>query len=274
VTFVTPKTWAAGEVLSADDMNVYVRDNTLAMSIGSRRIITRIFSTAGTATFSKADPLGDGSLDGALIKQYRVIAIGGGGAGGGGLATSANQASVASGGQSGGYAERFVLPSQFDATITITVGAGGAAASGAAGGDGGDSSFGSTTSSPSVVARGGRGGFVSTAKTGFVASNNTWRGLTNGVGAFWFHGQSGQGAVYFGNEVTGLAGGNGGSSLFGTGGSGINAATDASLATGQRYGGGGGGVSQILPSASAATGGAGAAGVVLVEMFANPSSAG
>lgn len=267
MAFITPKTWFVGEILSADDMNVYVRDNTVALNYGGRFVARRIFSAAGTATFTKSDPMGDGSVDGADIKAYRVITVGGGGAGGGAPATGSGQIAVAGGGSSGGYAER-VRPSSFYAsTVTVIVGAGGQGVSGAAGGSGSLSRF----ADSDVQAGGGAGGSSSSADTGLRTTSGAAAGTGSLVGDITVPSSPGFGAVYSSALVgagASLFGGNGASGVLGAAGEGISETVNALRANGGGYGAGGGGISNASGSQSARTGGSGAAGVVIVELFA------
>ncbi|HEY7821614.1 MAG TPA: hypothetical protein VIG24_02210, partial [Acidimicrobiia bacterium] len=95
MTFITPKTWAVGEVLSAVDMNLYVRDNTANLDERvsditdgpfSFRFVGRRFVTEN-ATISFDDLFGDGT-DTSFVRALRFIALGAGGGGAGGGATA------------------------------------------------------------------------------------------------------------------------------------------------------------------------------------------
>lgn len=265
MTFVTPKTWVVGEVLSAADMNTYVRDNTESLANGYRFFGRRIFDTAGTFTFSKSDPMGDGSVDGSIISAYRIICVGGGGAGAGGKTTGAGECSPAGGGCSGAYAERFILASSLASSETVVVGAAGVPAAGDDGGDGGQSTF---SSGPGgVSAPGGRGGVVraavitppSSSQSPFLPSGTPTGDITN-------EGQLGQGALVADSQV--LVGGNGGSSLFGSGGSGQDKVTGSTLSDATGFGAGGGGRSVSNGSSGATSGGNGTNGIVIIELYA------
>lgn len=262
MAFITPKTWAVGEVLSAVDLNVFLRDNTNALNEGFRFINRRIFNTPGTFTFEKSNPVGDGSVDGAIIRAYRIICLGGGGGGGGGgtVATGTPNASPASGGSSGAYAERFALSAAYGATVEVVVGAAGVGGTGANGGDGGLSSFAGTN----TRAGGGRGGV-------FRASTATPCGSTSTFTSTVFNGDiahGGQpGESGFVLEFALANGGNGGSSLFGGGGAGLSRTTAAVLSDATGHGAGGGG-RMVASPAGPTKGGDGSPGLVIVELFA------
>ena len=269
MTFITPKTFAVGEVLSAVDMNVFVRDNTAALNVGFRFLARRIFDTPGTFTFSKADPMGDGSVDGSIIRAYRIICVGGGGGGAGGQATGTNQCNPASGGSSGGYAERFALSSVYPSSVEVKVGAAGAAGTGGNGTSGEGSQF--NVGLPGAVsATGGDGGrvFVNLAAPPAV-SQSSFLPLFGLVGDITDGGEAGQGSLCIVADGSGTStGGNGGGGRFGSGGPGNPASVGASFSDAQGFGGGGGGRSVATANTAAATGGNATGGLVIVELYA------
>ncbi|WP_152495110.1 hypothetical protein [Paraburkholderia kururiensis] len=172
---------------------------------------------------------------------------GGGGAGGGQVATGAGQFSVSAGGAAGGYIRHRMTTGFSGATITI--GAGGAGASGTTGGSGGASSF------AGITANGGAGGTVSAAGSSAVIGPSTG-GTATGGNILNINGAPG----WYGMGGTYSLGGMGANSQLGSGGI-ENANIGGGAASG--YGsGGGGGVNGA--SVAAMTGGAGAAGVVIV----------
>ena len=192
------------------------------------------------------------------LRAIKVRCQGGGGAG----ASTANRSTYgASGGGGGGYAESFITDiAGLDSSITVTRGAGGAAVGSTStdnAGSGGNTSFGSL-----VTANGGEGA----------------NGRGSGAGAF--NGKGGEGGnasgdVVFRGDGGGAAsdvsstGGKGGSSHLGGGGEGI-VRIPAGATAGQPglvYGGGGSG-GQSQGSSSNASGGVGAAGIVIVELYA------
>lgn len=174
-----------------------------------------------------------------------------GGGGGGATAATANRGGGGGGG--GGYCERFITDiAGLADSVAITVGAGGAAGVGGSGGNGGNSSaFGAT-------ATGGGGG----ASAG-TEPNGGPGGSASGTVDVRFSG-SGGGV----GSLTVPAGGAGGSSHLGGGAlAAFRSGTGASNGpSGLEYGGGGGG--GRTSGAVAADGGAGAPGVVILELYA------
>lgn len=190
--------------------------------------------------------------------QSVVVEVqGGGGAGGGARETGAGFVSVGSGGASGGYA-RSRITSGF-AGVTVTVGAGGNPVNGGNGGNGGASSFGSFLS-----ASGGGGGATAGPTGAPWLTGGGWPG--NGTGGNIENSPGAPGGVSL-SLTTGAAnfGAPGGSSRFSGGGSprsGGGAGVDAS-----GFGGGGGGTASGQNWA-ALSGGAGAAGIVIIWEYA------
>jgi hypothetical protein len=270
MAFIPPKTFAVNEILTAVDLNVFLRDNTNALNTGFRLLNRRLFKEAGSFTFSKADPMGDGSVDGSIIRAYRIICVGGGGAGGGGKTTGAGQCSPASGGCSGTYAERFALSSIYPASIPVVVGAAGVASAGNTGGAGGASTFASGTPAGTVSAPGGNGGFVFVNVTAPPSvSQAPFLPTTGFAGDITSAGEVGQGSLVIVRDGSPAAmGGNGGSGIFGSGGSGQDSSTGISVSNAAGFGGGGGGRSVAAASTTAVAGGSGSGGLVVVELYA------
>ncbi len=217
-------------------------------------LIERVRFTA-SGTFEKGDYPG--------AKLCVVMVQAGGGGGGGISATTAGATTAPSaGGEAGAYGESVIDVDLMATTETVTVGAAGTAGATtpANGGTGGTSSFGSL-----VSATGGAGG---THSGGAGTSNFTYAGgastqtITADVA---IPGAPGQPGFRLGITVGQAQGGNGGDSILGRGGSpGLNAAGNA----GRGYGGGGGGAANASASAQAArTGGAGAPGIVIVDVY-------
>lgn len=193
----------------------------------------------------------------------RVRVVGGGGGGGGCQTNAAGNNSVGGGGGAGAYAESNLAVSGLASSVTVTVGAGGTAggtAGSGTGGAGGNSSFGTH-----VTANGGNGGGNGGTSTTwfFVSGGATMSTATGDIQVAGAPGQSGirNGASYVSGQQTG---GNGGDSFLGTGGQGgVNATGSA----GGGYGGGGGG-SSAAQSTAGRSGGVGAAGIVIVDLYA------
>jgi len=271
MAFIPPKTWAVNEILTAVDMNAYVRDNTSALNVGFRYVARRIFSTPGSFTFSKADPMGDGSVDGSIIRAYRIICVGGGGAGGGGKATGAGQCSPASGGCSGSYAERFALSSVYASSVDVVVGAAGVGSPAANGGNGTGSTFAISNTDGRVSAPGGLGGsvFVNVVAPPSVSQTPSFSSSAP-IGDITSAGELGHGSLVIVRSGISPAsmGGNGGSGIFGSGGSGQDSGAGRQNADGRGFGGGGAGRTVALENLPADAGGNGSGGLVVVELYA------
>jgi hypothetical protein len=194
-----------------------------------------------TATGTWARPAG--------IRTLLVFCLGGGGGGTGAAASYA-----VGGGGGGGGAAIELIDVTGTASETVTIGAGGAGGStaGGNGSTGGTSSFGAFCS-----ATGGTGG------TGQTASNSQamTQGGAGGAGSGGLLNLTGSPGNY-GSREGGTIGksGNGGASLLGGGGLGLNGSANGNPGTSP--GSGGGGCS--TNSATARSGGAGADGIVWV----------
>ena len=188
-------------------------------------INVQTFTSSGTWT----KPSGYSASSRVFVQTW-----GGGGSGG--------KAAYATGGGGGGYNEAWLTLSQFGATETATVGAGGAAVTGVTGNVGGNTTLGSL-----ITAYGGAGGVASAS---FAANNGGGGGgqISAGSGAT-------PGSPILGRFTGGCASfappGNGGS-----GGSGGLNAVDG-FAHG---GGGGGGPSSAMTGAASVWGGGGGGG--------------
>lgn len=186
--------------------------------------------------------------------------MGGGSAGGGAIPrASAGHITLGLPGSGGGYSEKFILAGDLADSETVTVGAGGVGAAGTTGGSGGTSSFGSH-----LQATGATGGNASTS-----AANTTHRTVLNtgvpGVGSggdLNLRGGPGDDAhVTGGGSLASV--GKGGASFFGPGPSqNLESAGTAAV----NPGAGGGGM-RNNDSASQRTGGNGADGIVIVELY-------
>lgn len=201
-------------------------------------------------TFDKADY--------PWLDHVVVQVAGGGGAGGGVGSTGSGQTATGGGGGSGGYSKKRIAVSDLSASETVTVGAAGTGASAGTGGSGGNSSFGAHCS-----ADGGTGGGAQSGGTGIDITTMGTGGAATG-GDINIAGGSGGRAVrlttYPGRVQTGY----GAPHMLGTPGRQGNGG-DGLAAAG--YGAGGGGADRIQNSA-AATGGDGAPGIVIVELYA------
>lgn len=241
---------AATTVITNADITDERDFSSLSASTGGEGGLLNIqrFGTAGTSSYTPTPG----------TTKVIVEMVGGGGGGGGCAATDASTGAAASGGGAGAYAKA-LLTSDFADQI-VTVGAGGArSATGASNGNAGTaSSFGST-----VIAPGGTPGTLSAAwawavivGSGSASALSTGGNLVNSRGA-----AGGRGFIV---SPTATTSGEGGATPFGGGAPGLGSAAgvDATSA-----GGGGSGAPGSFSSA-ARSGGAGAAGLVLVYEYA------
>jgi hypothetical protein len=212
--------------------------------------LTTVYYTA-SGSFAK------GSFPG--LKAVRVRAVGGGGSCGGAAATTAGQGAIPGGGGGGEYAESFLLAAALASSETVTVGGGGAAAAAGNnnGSDGAVSSFGVSK----VVANGGEHGDGSTAGSSNL-TNAGGEGGTGGTGDLLIDGSDGGTGRRIGADIT-QANYGGHSHMSGSASAGISNTIGE---PGRLYGGGSGGCNNG-PSESARGSTAGAAGIVIIEIF-------
>ncbi len=231
-------------------------DGTGAYSVpsgsgASGRYLSTTVKTSGTS-----------HTTGASTNKIILRMQGGGGAGGGSVAPGSNKTSVGGGGGSGGYAEKTFSVSPSTA-YTCAIGSGGTGSSGSAGGAGGNTTF--TVSGVTVTAKGGGGGPSGAAQSdvGLVAGGAAAAVSTNGdLNGSGMRGMNGVQMSGTGNIA---CGGDGGSCGFGAGGIGtLN--TSGAGGTGIGFGAGGGGACTIS-NGTARAGGAGLAGVIIIEEY-------
>jgi hypothetical protein len=208
------------------------------------------------------------------VFEISVECWGGGASGGGSGIADALKISIGGGGGGGAYVKKkfSVTPAS---NISYSVAAAVSGTSGAAGTDGNPTWFSSNDSSGAVAAGGTKGGYVRSHNYGTAggaggaggttaasygdteyAGGNGKQGLTYGGGGGGGAGSTGVG----GNAPACPTGGTGTSLGGGNGGAGASSAADGSA--GNTYGGGGGGA--LSGAAPARTGGAGAAGKIII----------
>jgi hypothetical protein len=227
--------------------NGNITDTRVEAPVHGQLVQTVYFTVSGS--FVKADY--------PWLANVRARVQGGGGAGGGAAATAAGETSGGSGGGGGAYAESLLDVSVLAASETVTVGGTTAGGSGA-GSNGANSSFGSH-----VSANGGNGGAsVLAASAAETAVSGTTRQAT-ATGDLIVAGGPGGGALRTGVRVIS---GQGGDSHLGGGGAAQASGTSAAGQNGVQ-GGGGSGASNGA-SQSAANGGTGAAGIVILDLYA------
>lgn len=197
----------------------------LALDVCFYQIVRQVFTTSGTYT----------PTSGMVFCDVELL---GGGAAAGGVATaSAGQCAVSGGGGVGGYSRKILTAAQIGVSQTITIGSGGTSTAGFVnGGDGGITSLGSLFSANGGHGGGGSPSSISPATNGGLGGVGVG-GDFNTNGALGFSG-FGFGATNF------AASGQGGSSLYGCGGTDrIWTSAGGSLAglDALNYGSGGGG---------------------------------
>ena len=215
-------------------------------TIAGKLIGVQVFTASGTYTRTA----------GCTVAVVEVI--GGGGGGGGADATAAGQISFAAGGGGGGYSCKRVSPGT---TETVTVGAGGA---GGVPGVTGPVAGSTTSFGAHCSATGGQEGLSTTAAAVTSPGGARTGGIGSGGDINIAGGPSGiPGAAFSGGFGIGSSGGD--AARGGGGGGGLNFTGSGNA--GRAYGGGGSGAANWASAGSNKTGGAGAAGVVIVWEF-------
>lgn len=188
---------------------------------------------------------------------YCIIECVGSGGGGGGVAGSVNFAFSGAGGGSGGYSRSIKTAAQVGVSQAVTVGGSAGGGAGAANG-----SNGSVTSVGALCsANGGIGGEANTG----INHPTGGAGASAGTGDLALAGNPGGGGAYLSGTGFGVAGGQGGASYFGGGGTGgANFGANGGAANAPGAGGGG---AQNTNSNTNRTGGASAAGRVVITEF-------
>jgi hypothetical protein len=251
----TPIDAASLDIMDAGIAAAQADADTIATT-GYRFVETVYFTSSGN--FVKANY--------PYLRAIRVRMVGGGGGSGGTPAGNATNGALSRGGAGAGYAESFLTNiAGLSSSVTVTVGAGGAAgAAGAnAGSTGGASSFGTL-----VVANGGTGGAAGGQRAnGEFEAGQTMSGSI-GTGDLLIRGSSsGISAMMNGAIPRGSINSQGGASALSSDpGTTIHAGTGAGIA-GILYGGGASGAHSLFNQAALA-GAAGAAGIVIVELYA------
>lgn len=188
--------------------------------------------------------------------QVELIGAGGGG---GGTSAPATNGSAGGGGGSGGYV-KFMIANPVG-PYTVAVGLGGAGGAGAIGSPGGVTTF---TNGVTYTAGGGSGGAKGNAS---YAVGGGAGGVNAGGALISINGNPG--GVGVGTGATGAASGPGGSSVIGGGGVSIALTNTGGPVTGTAgfTNSGAGGSGGVTVGNAAATGGAGANGVIIITEY-------
>lgn len=244
-------TLLAGEQIHyVEGVGFYVLDST---GVRGRWLRTTVIN-AGTTTFTT----------GAETNVIFVRGQAAGGAGGGSNG-NATQAGIAGGGSAGGYFEKTFNVSP-NTAYTCAVGTGGTGVSNATGNAGGNTTF--TVGATTATSFGGNGGIggVAQANTSQISVLGGAPPAISTNGDINVSGEQGgvghrAGPVFV---ATGsIFSGQGGSSMFGTGGQSRNAVGTGNAGVG--FGSGGGG--SLANAAAAQVGGAGTDGLLVVDEF-------
>lgn len=224
---------------------------TLTQTLPIAIIPTTLFSAYALQAFTTSGTYTTAANSSATtIYRYRVIGAGGGGGGANGVAATAG------GGGAGAYAEGTFTGVAASTGIAVAVGTAGAggANTGATGGTGGSSSLGTPVS---VTCSGGLGGVGSTNAVGSSTSLGGAGGTVTGSPAVSIAGSAGQASLSIGTTGPFITGAGASSAL---GGGAVAVIANAVVVPGIVPGSGGAG--NLGPTAA---GGAGAAGIVIIE---------
>jgi hypothetical protein len=226
--------------------------NATSGTVGYKLLETVYFTSSGD--FEKADY--------PALTAIKVKVVGGGGGGARAVATGAATVSAGDGGGGGGYAESFItdIPN-LAGTVTVTVGSGGSGGSGSGGASaGGNSSFGTA-----VIGGGGALG-TEIGASGTPAYNTSFAaGGTANTGDLSINGGPGSPGIRFTSNRS--VGGDGGATQLAaiTRGEGSSTSNSAGR-NGSVFGSGGSGAANAN-NQSITNGGAGASGIVIIELY-------
>lgn len=246
MTWTAPRTWVAGEIVTAALLNAQVRDNELVLAT-----VPTIsdFSTPGTTSWSKPADL-----------KWAIVEMWGGGsagsaAGGGG---SGSNIAMGAGGGAGAYCRKLYAASSLSSSESLTVGAGGS-------GNAGDGNSGVNTTFKTLTAGAGAHG-QGMAFTGIAALANGGLGGTATNGDVNLAGDDGgKGQVISGPAAIFIN--HGGGSPFGGGISTFGGSIVGVGVAGNFPGGGGSGSFAQFNLGGGQNGPSGANGRVLVTNF-------
>lgn len=250
-------------------LNIY--DGTSWVPLGYLDTTNHSFSTTTIAMRVQTFTV-NGTYTPTTGMAYCIVEAIGGGGGAGACVSPTIYATACGGGGAGAYSRGLFSRAQIGASQTVTIGAGGAAANpfalGSVGISGGSTTLGTLLS----VGGGGGAKCISSISPG---DNSVFAGGIGGVvttGGFLSI-PGGPGGCGFAGGGSGLSihaiGGNGGASAIGTETRGYvsNGAGDqGGGSVGASPGGGGSGASSLFPT-GAATGGAGANGMIIITEF-------
>ena len=241
MSWTTPRTWIAGEVVTASLFNAQIRDNSLVLAS-----VPQVASFSGSSTWTKP----------ADAKWCLVELWGGGGGGGAAGGGGGGGPAVGGGGGGGGYVRNLYSATAMLASETVTIGAAGTGGAGN-GGAGGNTTF------KSLTGAGGNGAVAMAFTTTNTIVGGGAGGTASGGDVNLTGGDGGQGQVIGGVQDLinggGAAGGPGGSQALFIG-------TVVGVGQPGKFPGGGASGSWAVP-ASGNNGPAGAGGRVIVYTY-------
>jgi hypothetical protein len=249
MTFATSAARGSAIAAPVEGMLAYLQDSNTIQAYNASAWVT--VANAGTAAYNLVQTLyytSSGTFTKADYTWLRAIKVKCQGAGGGGSGSPTSGTGCNPAGGGGGYAESFITDiSGLASSVTVTRGAGGAAgAAGADGAAGGNSSFGTV-----VIGNGSSATDLSNVRGGLGGA---------GTGDLIVRGGGGQGFLPGGQSSS-----QGGGAFLGA----SNAAQYSNITrtgdNGVLYGGGANGG---MRAATNASGGTGANGIVIVELYA------
>jgi hypothetical protein len=230
------------------------------LNLGMSSISSTQFGLKQVVTFTSSGTFTKASYP--WLRAVRVRVQGGGGAGGGAQTTASNEGSGGSGGAGGNYSESLITDiAGLSASVSVTVGAGGTGVSAANGNAGGASSFGGI-----VSANGGNAGQLAARSTVTRHQVGGASATSGSIGDLQLSGDSGMSFYFSAFDFLRGVSANGGNSQIGVGGIARSGAGDG--ISGIIYGGGGSGALNPSSNATSRTGGAGADGIVIIELYA------
>ena len=282
------KTFIDGDVLPASDLNLLMNQSVMTFATAAARTTAlptptegmvsyledtnQLFiysgsawvaiATSSTNSYNLVQTLyytSSGTFTKATYPWLRALKVKVQAAGGGGAGCSSTS-HAGGGGGGGAYAEAFITDiASLSASTTVTRGAGGTGGigNGTGANNGGQSAFGTITAD---------GGFAGLTAPG-TGQGGAGGSATANADILFAGSAGGPGSNSFGVILT-INGPQGGSSFLGGGGQGAGSGT-GNINNGQsglNYGGGGGGA--YAQNTSNSTGGAGANGIVILELYA------
>jgi len=240
MSWTAPRTWVAGEIVTAALLNAQIRDNELALAT-----VPTVTVATTSSSFSKTADM-----------KWHVVECWGGGASGSSAGTAtAGQAAMGAGGGGAGYCKKLYASSALSSSESFTIGVGGS-------GNGGAGNSGTASTFKSLSSGGGANGVSMAATSGSTIVAAGTGGSASGGDVNLTGDDGGKGQV-----ITGLGVwiNNGGGSPCG-GGMTLLQASSPSVGTAGKFPGGGSSGSYASNSAGM-NGTTGAGGQVIIYSY-------